>query len=132
MRPPPGFQWCQGQVCFRCRQGCAQMTLAEMERGHDIDVDCNEWEEPLYRPFRYIVLYGGRSSGKTQAIAKKLVLESHAEYHVIYCVREHQKSLGLSAKPAIENWINRLGLAPLVSRHQRSDCQPSYGFGISL
>ena len=88
------------------------MTLAELERGHDIDVDCNDWEEPLYRPFRYIVLYGGRSSGKTQAIAKKLVLESHAEYHVIYCVREHQKSLGLSAKPAIENWINRLGLAP--------------------
>ena len=88
------------------------MTLAELERGHDVDVDCNDWEEPLYRPFRYIVLYGGRSSGKTQAIAKKLVLESHAEYHVIYCVREHQKSLGLSAKPAIENWINRLGLAP--------------------
>ena len=75
-------------------------------------IDCNDWEEPLYQPFRYLVLYGGRSSGKTQAIAKKLVLESHQEQHVIYCVREHQKSLMLSAKPAIENWIKRLGLLP--------------------
>ena len=75
-------------------------------------VECNDWEEPLYRPFRYLVLYGGRSSGKTQAAAKKLVIESHMERHVIYCVREHQKSLLLSAKPAIEEWIKRLGLGP--------------------
>ena len=88
------------------------MTLAELERDHEVIVECNDWEEPLYLPFRYIVLYGGRSSGKTQAIGKKLVAESHDEYHVIYCVREHQKSLRLSAKPAIEGWIKRLGLSP--------------------
>ena len=76
-----------------------------------IDVYCNDWEEPMYLPFRYIVLHGGRSSGKTQAASKKLVLESHMEKHVIYCVREHQKSLALSAKPAIEGWIQRLGLS---------------------
>ena len=75
-------------------------------------IECHEWEEPLYRPFRYIVLYGGRSSGKTQAAAKKLVIEAHMEEHVIYCVREHQKSLRLSAKPAIEGWISRLGFGP--------------------
>ena len=93
-------------------------------------VECNDWEEPLYRPFRYIVLLGGRSSGKTQAIAKKLVLESHMERHVIYCVREHQKSLLLSAKPAIEEWIKRLGLGPMVSRHQRLHHKHRHRLGI--
>ena len=75
-------------------------------------VECNDWEEPMYRPFRYKVLYGGRSSGKTWAVAKALVVQSHMERHTIYCVREHQKSLQLSAKPAIEGWIQRLGLGP--------------------
>ena len=57
-------------------------------------------------------MYGGRSSGKTQAVSKALVIQAHQEKHVIYCVREHLSSLDDSAKPAIVKWIDKLGLRP--------------------
>ena len=56
--------------CFVCSM--VGLTYAEPEV---LVVENNDWEEPLYSPFRYLVLYGGRSSGKTQAAAKKLVIE---------------------------------------------------------
>ena len=90
------------------------MTTAEREIQ---EIECTAWEEPLYMPFRYKVLYGGRSSGKTWAVARALVLQSYMEKHVIYCVREHQKSLDLSAKPALDGWIDRLRVASLVQDH---------------
>ena len=87
------------------------MTPAAVAERPIINVQCNDWEEPLYHPKRYKVLYGGRSSGKTWAVAKALVIQAMQEYHVIYCVREHLNSLRDSAKAAIEGWIHRLGVA---------------------
>ena len=86
------------------------MTPAAVAERPVINIECMEWEEPLYQPFRYKVLYGGRASGKTWAAAKALIIQSLQERHIIYCVREHLKSLGLSAKQALEGWIHRLGL----------------------
>ena len=68
------------------------------------------WAEPLFRPRRYKVLYGGRSSGKTWQASGALVIQGHQEPLTVACVREHQKSLDDSAKPALINWIDRLGL----------------------
>ena len=45
-------------------------------------------------------------------MSKALVIQAHQEKHVIYCVREHLRSLDESARPAIVNWIDRLGLRP--------------------
>ena len=75
-----------------------------------LTVDIPDWAVPLYDVFRYKVLFGGRSSGKTWAIAQALVVQGHADPLRIICVREHQKALKLSAKPAITNMISKMGL----------------------
>lgn len=56
------------------------------------------------------MLYGGRSSGKTWQVSKALIQQAHKESLRVICVREHQKSLKDSAKPALEGWIKRLRL----------------------
>ena len=69
-----------------------------------------EWAIPLgEEKHRYKVLYGGRGSGKTWAVAGSLAYMGHREPLRIACVREHQKSIQESAKKTIENWIKRMG-----------------------
>ena len=70
-----------------------------------------EWAGPLFDHYRYKVLYGGRSSsGKTEAVAAALVVQGAQEPLTMAIVREHLESITKSAKPALEKWIQRLGL----------------------
>lgn len=69
-----------------------------------------DWAGPLFDHYRYKVLYGGRSSGKTEAVAAALVVQGAEETHTMAIVREHEVSIKKSAKPALEKWIKRLGL----------------------
>ena len=69
-----------------------------------------EWAGPLFDHYRYKVLYGGRSSGKTEAVAAALVVQGAQEPLTMAIVREHLESITKSAKPALEKWIKRLGL----------------------
>ena len=69
-----------------------------------------EWAGPLFDHYRYKVLYGGRSSGKTEAVAAALVVQGAEEPLTMAIVREHLESITKSAKPALEKWIKRLGL----------------------
>ena len=67
-----------------------------------------DWAVPLYKPHRYKILYGGRSSGKTWQIARALVLQGYQSPLRIICVREHKTALRKSAKPAIEDAIRAM------------------------
>ena len=73
-------------------------------------VNLAPWAAPLFIPHRYKVLYGGRSSGKTEQAAASLVIQGHQQPLTMAIVREHLESIRKSAKPALEGWIRRLGL----------------------
>jgi phage terminase large subunit len=68
----------------------------------------------LFHPTaEYVVLYGGRGSGKTTAVAQKLVLDSIQKKVRILCAREVQLSIAESSKQAIESAIKELGVEAL-------------------
>ena len=73
-----------------------------------------DWALPLYEPYRYKILYGGRSSGKTWQIARALVLQGREDPLRIICVREHKTALRKSAKPALEDAIRAMGISAKV------------------
>ena len=74
------------------------------------DVSLADWAGPLFEPHRFKVLYGGRSSGKTEQVAAALVIQGHEQPLTMAIVREHLESINKSAKPALEQWIRRLGM----------------------
>ena len=69
------------------------------------------YAEELYQPHPYKCLMGGRSSGKTWAIAEALVVLGAARPLHVACIREFQTSIHQSAKRVLENTIKRLGLS---------------------
>ena len=73
-----------------------------------LDVPVNERLEPA----RHRVLVGGRGGGKSWAIAQKLVERARRQTLRILCVREHQNSLGDSAKRLLQDSIERTGMGP--------------------
>ena len=91
------------------------MVIAPTRKAIPIPIELAEWAKPLFEPFRYKVLYGGRSSGKTQQAGGALIVQSFMAPHVIYCCREHLKSLDDSAKRVLVGWIRRLDLAKYFS-----------------
>ena len=64
----------------------------------------------LYGPRRYKVLYGGRGSGKTWAVAQALVIAAARRKLRVTTAREFEATLDESAKRTIELMIQRLGL----------------------
>ena len=67
------------------------------------DVALADWAGPLFDPYRFKVLYGGRSSGKTEQVAAALVIQGHEQPLTMAIVREHLES------------INKSGSRPLSS-----------------
>lgn len=59
---------------------------------------------------RYKVLYGGRGSGKTHAVAEYLVVQSLLNKERILCTREIQKSIKESVYEVLVQKISKLGL----------------------
>ncbi len=66
--------------------------------------------KPLFQPFRYKALFGGRGAAKTRTIATVLVANAYNHHEVILCAREIQESLKDSSKKVIENAIQKMGL----------------------
>lgn len=62
---------------------------------------------------RYVIIYGGRGSGKTESMGQMLVLKSATEECRIVCGREKQNSIAESSKSVIEKWIKKLGLSKI-------------------
>lgn len=81
--------------------------------------------EFLWRPHghRYVVLHGGRGSGKSHAVAQRVIGHALEKPRRILCVREVQKSLAGSSKTVIEEWIERLKADDLfISQRDRILC----------
>jgi phage terminase large subunit len=51
------------------------------------------WASPLWEPKRYKVLYGGRGSGKSWAVARALLIRAHKRATRVLCTREVQRSI---------------------------------------
>lgn len=67
--------------------------------------------KPLYtNDYMYCVYYGGRGGGKSEEVAKALVILAASKPLRILCIRETQSSISDSVKAGLEKWIMQLGL----------------------
>ena len=64
----------------------------------------------LFKPCRYKVLYGGRGSGKSWAMARALLLLATQKTLRVLCVREVQNSIAESVHKLLSQQIEKLGL----------------------
>lgn len=71
----------------------------------------NAWASQLDGPERYKILYGGRGSGKSWCIARKLILKQLMSAQFWLCTRELQKSVKTSVKKLLENQIEEMGFS---------------------
>ncbi len=67
--------------------------------------------EPLFRPKRIKVFFGGRGSGKSTAFAKALAAISAQEKKRVLCGREFQNSIDESVIEILSQEIEKLGLS---------------------
>jgi phage terminase large subunit len=66
--------------------------------------------QPLLKPYRYKVFYGGRGGAKSVSFAAALVSIAYSEKKLILCAREFQNSIADSVHRTIVLQIERLGL----------------------
>jgi len=69
----------------------------------------------LDKQFRYKVLYGGRSSGKSHTVAKKLILRAIKSPLRILCTRQLQNSINDSVHKLLSLQIEEMGLVSFFS-----------------
>lgn len=74
-------------------------------------LDFPYWAENLFEPYRYKVLWGGRGSGKSYAVADVLLLLGASKPCRVLCAREFQNSLADSVLHLLSQRIEALGLA---------------------
>lgn len=70
------------------------------------------FKELFNRRWRYIVFYGGRASGKSQSVARSLLLRGRQEKIRVLCTREIQNT--------IRDSVHKL-LKDLIEQHQMGD-----------
>jgi phage terminase large subunit len=68
--------------------------------------------EALFKPFRWKVWYGGRSSSKSWSCARAIILLTDAKRLRVLCTREFQSSIRDSVHRLLSDQIQMLGLAP--------------------
>jgi phage terminase large subunit len=73
-------------------------------------IELPDWAEFLFQPSRFKVLYGGRGSGKSWAVAMMLLLDGARSPQRILCTREVQKSIKDSVHKLLSDQIIALGL----------------------
>jgi len=75
-----------------------------------IEVEFLKPFKELFNPYwRYIVLYGGRNSGKSYQVAEALILRSRREQLRILCTREIQKTIKDSVHKLLKDIIEKYG-----------------------
>ena len=83
-------------------------------RFNDRIVQLQDWAVPLYRPFDWKVLFGGRYSGKTWAFSQAAaVLACSRPLRIAIC-RQFEKTIDRSALEAVKGWLERLDLMHMV------------------
>ena len=65
---------------------------------------------PLVNPKRYNVIYGGRGSGKSEGIARLLIIRALQSQRRILCCREFQASIRESVHALLKSVIQSHGL----------------------
>ncbi len=73
-----------------------------------IEVHMPKAFKPIKDPYRYKVFYGGRGSGKSQSVARYLLLAGKEQKMRILCCREYQTSIKDSVKQLLEDLINEM------------------------
>jgi len=76
----------------------------------DVQVEIPQKLLPLFRPYRYKVLHGGRGSAKSWSVARALVTLAAARPVRVLCARETQKSIQESVHRLLKDQIGALGL----------------------
>lgn len=66
--------------------------------------------EPLFRPARYKVYYGGRGAGKSYQFARALILLGKKRPIRVLCAREIQRSIGESVHRLLCGHAEKIGL----------------------
>lgn len=66
--------------------------------------------QPLFRPHRYKVTYGGRGGAKSWSIARALIQITHTSTKRIGCFRELQSSIKDSVHQLLRDQIDAMGL----------------------
>jgi phage terminase large subunit len=74
-----------------------------------VTADFPEKLQPLFRPARYKVLYGGRGGAKSWGIARALLIQCLERGLRVLCTREVQKSIKDSVHRLIQDQIKALG-----------------------
>lgn len=67
--------------------------------------------EPLFKPMRFKVPWGGRDAGRSWGVARALLVIGAARPLRILCAREIQKTLADSVMALLKDQIQRLGLS---------------------
>jgi phage terminase large subunit len=79
-----------------------------------------EWAECLFRPARYKIVYGGRGSGKSWAVARALILLASERKLRVLCTREYQNSITESCHELLSSQIRAMGLGHRFTIQQQS------------
>ncbi len=64
-----------------------------MDNETDSRLEFPEALQPLFRPKRYKVLYGGRGAGRSWGVARALLIQGLEGNQRILCAREFQASI---------------------------------------
>jgi phage terminase large subunit len=67
--------------------------------------------EPLSRPARYKILYGGRGSGKSWSVARLLLVMGAERKLRILCTREIQRTISESVHQLLRDQLSAMGLS---------------------
>lgn len=73
-------------------------------------VQLPEYAEPIFEPFRYKVLWGGRGAGRSWTVAQSLLILAAQSPIRVLCTRELQTSLQDSVMQLLADQIRLLGL----------------------
>lgn len=77
---------------------------------------------------RIIVVIGGRSSGKSEGIARILLMKSQTEKADVLCGREYQNSIDDSVHKLLTTLINKLSIDDVSSTDKKIDYTHGGGF----
>lgn len=80
-----------------------------MSAAMDLDLELPECMEPLFRPARYKVFYGGRGGGKSWCFARVLLMLALQRKIRVLCAREFQVSIADSVHRLLCDQISALG-----------------------
>lgn len=75
-----------------------------------MNIQLPEFAQPLFEPYRYKVLRGGRGSAKSYSVARALLIKGANSKRKIFCGREFQNSISDSVLSLLEGQAQEIGL----------------------